>query len=411
MAKIMLVEDDNNLRQIYEDRLVAEGHTIVSAGDGEEALALAIKERPDLIIADIMMPRVSGFDMLDILRQTPETKDTKIIMMTALSQAEDRTHAEKLGADRYLVKSQVTLEDVTKVANEMLQMDNKAADATAAKAENSGTAPAPAPEPPKAAPAVPSPMPAPAPAAPEPTPAPTSPAPAAKSIPVNVASDDDSSAPATTSEPTTSPEPAPEPPVQDDSSTPMTPPQDPDPAPKSAPAVDTPTLDNFIANNSSAATPTPSDNSLQDEETKGSESQNNEASGSGTPTPSDKLDDAVEDLLKEQSESPTNDNNGPTAAEEKPNQTDAEGQRISVTHGKKLQPISDDLTKNGPDINELLAKESAAGTTPPAVSTVISPNGSASPAPSVATESTNDSPISPDTMISPDIKPQTPPAN
>jgi len=121
MAKVMLVEDDNNLREIYEARLLAEGYEIVSAQDGEEALALAVKERPDLIIADIMMPKISGFDMLDILRSTPETKDTKVIMMTALSQAEDKERANKLGADRYLVKSQVTLEDVARVAHEVLE--------------------------------------------------------------------------------------------------------------------------------------------------------------------------------------------------------------------------------------------------------------------------------------------------
>lgn len=120
----MLVEDDNNLREIYEARLLAEGYEIVSARDGEEALALAVKERPDLIIADIMMPKISGFDMLDILRTTPETKETKVIMMTALSQAEDRDRADKLGADRYLVKSQVTLEDVAKVARDVLEGTN-----------------------------------------------------------------------------------------------------------------------------------------------------------------------------------------------------------------------------------------------------------------------------------------------
>lgn len=120
MAKIMLVEDDNNLREIYEARLLAEGYEIVSASDGEEALAMAVKEKPDLIISDIMMPKVSGFDMLDILRSTPETKDTKIIMMTALSQAEDKARADKLGADKYLVKSQVTLEDVAKITREVL---------------------------------------------------------------------------------------------------------------------------------------------------------------------------------------------------------------------------------------------------------------------------------------------------
>lgn len=120
MTKIMLVEDDNNLREIYEARLLAEGYDIVSAKDGEEALAMAVKEKPDLIISDVMMPKISGFDMLDILRSTPETRDTKVIMMTALSQAEDKARADKLGADRYLVKSQVTLEDVAKVAREVL---------------------------------------------------------------------------------------------------------------------------------------------------------------------------------------------------------------------------------------------------------------------------------------------------
>jgi CheY-like chemotaxis protein len=120
MGKILLVEDDNNLREIYGARLQAEGHEIVSARDGEEALAIAVKEKPDLILADVMMPRISGFDMLDILRNAPETKNTKIIMMTALSQQEDKEHAQKLGADKYLVKSQVTLEDVAKVVRETL---------------------------------------------------------------------------------------------------------------------------------------------------------------------------------------------------------------------------------------------------------------------------------------------------
>lgn len=120
MAKILLVEDDSNLREIYGARLGAEGHEITSAKDGEEALAVAIKARPDLIISDVMMPKISGFDMLDILRSTAETKDVKIIMMTALSQDEDRKRGTDLGADRYIVKSQVTLDDVVAIVNEVL---------------------------------------------------------------------------------------------------------------------------------------------------------------------------------------------------------------------------------------------------------------------------------------------------
>ena len=120
MTKILLVEDDKSLREIYGVRLLAEGYDIVSAGDGEEALAMAIKERPALIVSDVMMPKISGFDMLDILRSTTETKDIKVIMMTALSSEDQRQRGEKLGADRYLVKSQVGIEDVVRAVHEVL---------------------------------------------------------------------------------------------------------------------------------------------------------------------------------------------------------------------------------------------------------------------------------------------------
>ena len=135
MAKIMLVEDDKNLSAIYKDRLLAEGYDIVAAHDGEEALALAVKEKPVLIIADVMMPKISGFDMLDILRSTPETKNTKVIMMTALSQAEDQQRATQLGADKYLVKSQVTLDDVARVVKEVLESGTAKAVETTAPTE------------------------------------------------------------------------------------------------------------------------------------------------------------------------------------------------------------------------------------------------------------------------------------
>ena len=116
----MLVEDEKSLREIYSIRLAAEGYNIVSAGDGEEALALAVQEKPDLIISDVMMPKISGFDMLDILRSQPETAQIKVIMMTALSSDDQRARGENLGADRYLVKSQVGIEDVINTVHEVL---------------------------------------------------------------------------------------------------------------------------------------------------------------------------------------------------------------------------------------------------------------------------------------------------
>ncbi len=120
MSKVLLVEDDNNLRDIYEARMQAEGFEIVSAHDGEEGLIVAKNERPDLIISDVMMPKISGFEMLDIIRTTPTLSNVKIIMLTALGQTDDQDRADKLGADRYLIKSQVTLEDIVKAAHELL---------------------------------------------------------------------------------------------------------------------------------------------------------------------------------------------------------------------------------------------------------------------------------------------------
>lgn len=120
MTKVLLVEDDMALRDIYSARFLAEGFEVVTASDGEMALTVAVKEKPDLIILDVMMPKISGFDVLDILRATPETKDTKIIMMTALSQTADVEKGKSLGANEYLVKSQVTLTDVVEKAKAVL---------------------------------------------------------------------------------------------------------------------------------------------------------------------------------------------------------------------------------------------------------------------------------------------------
>lgn len=120
MAKLLLVEDDLNLQEIYGARLEAEGYEVAVASDGESALATAVKEKPDVVVLDIMMPKISGFDVLDILRQTPEVKETKVILLTALSQESDKQRGKELGANKYLVKSQITLEDVVNAVKEVL---------------------------------------------------------------------------------------------------------------------------------------------------------------------------------------------------------------------------------------------------------------------------------------------------
>ncbi len=118
--KILLVEDDEVLASVYRARLEMEDFEVMEVHDGEQALTAALKYRPDLMILDAMMPKISGFDVLDILRNTPETMNLQIIMLTALSQESDRERAEKLGVDEYLVKSQVMISDVIDKVREHL---------------------------------------------------------------------------------------------------------------------------------------------------------------------------------------------------------------------------------------------------------------------------------------------------
>lgn len=110
--KILLVEDDIALAAVYKSRLELEDFETREVHNGEDALQAAKEFKPDLILLDAMMPKISGFDVLDILRNTPETANARVIMLTALSQPKDKERAEALGVDDYLVKSQVVIGDV-----------------------------------------------------------------------------------------------------------------------------------------------------------------------------------------------------------------------------------------------------------------------------------------------------------
>lgn len=122
--KILLVEDDIALASVYRSRLELEGFEIREVNNGEDALSAAVEFKPDLVLLDAMMPKISGFDVLDILRNTPETKEMRVIMLTALSQPKDKERAENLGVDDYLVKSQVVIGDVVERVKHHLGLNN-----------------------------------------------------------------------------------------------------------------------------------------------------------------------------------------------------------------------------------------------------------------------------------------------
>jgi two-component system phosphate regulon response regulator PhoB len=112
--RILLVEDDTGLAEAYQARLEAEGFEVLHCGDGEKALQSAVDFLPDLILLDIMMPNVSGLDVLDILRNTPKVAHVKVIVLTALGLPSDQQRAKDLGADDYMIKSQAVVADVVK---------------------------------------------------------------------------------------------------------------------------------------------------------------------------------------------------------------------------------------------------------------------------------------------------------
>ena len=126
--KILLVEDDTALASVYHSRLDIEGFDVREVHNGEEALSAAMEYKPDLILLDAMMPKISGFDVLDILRNTDDTRNIRVIMLTALSQPKDKERAESLGVDDYLVKSQVVIGDVVERVKHHLGMGSSTQD-------------------------------------------------------------------------------------------------------------------------------------------------------------------------------------------------------------------------------------------------------------------------------------------
>ena len=103
--KVLVVEDDRVLRRVIVDNLKAEGFTVVEAEDGVAGLASAVAEHPDLILLDVVMPKMDGIAMLEKLREDHWGKDAQVIMLTNLSDADKVSFAAEKGVKDYLVKA------------------------------------------------------------------------------------------------------------------------------------------------------------------------------------------------------------------------------------------------------------------------------------------------------------------
>jgi len=112
MKKILFIEDEQSLQKTFGDVLKKEGYKIISALDGEMGLRLVKSEKPDLVLLDLVLPKLHGLEVLEKIKKDPEIKNTPVIILTNIEGAKDVEKALELGATTYLVKTSYALEDI-----------------------------------------------------------------------------------------------------------------------------------------------------------------------------------------------------------------------------------------------------------------------------------------------------------
>ena len=118
---ILFIEDESALQKTFGDILKDEGYKMISALDGKVGLRLAKSEKPDLILLDLILPRVHGFDVLKKLKKSEETKEIPVIVLTNLEGMGDVEKALELGATTYLIKASYSLEEVVEKIKKALE--------------------------------------------------------------------------------------------------------------------------------------------------------------------------------------------------------------------------------------------------------------------------------------------------
>ena len=118
--RILIVEDEVTLLEVLTDKFTAEGFSVLQARDGQDGLKVALEDKPDVILLDIIMPVMDGMTMLRELRKKEEGKKVPVIILTNLGAAEDAEHALKEGAYDFLIKAEFKIEDVVKKVEETL---------------------------------------------------------------------------------------------------------------------------------------------------------------------------------------------------------------------------------------------------------------------------------------------------
>lgn len=121
MKKILIVEDDVFISEMYANKLQKAGFEVSLARDSQEALSKLKEIRPDLILLDIVLPKIDGFEVLKTIKNDPKFKKIKVVLLTNLSEAEDIKKGLELGADAYLIKAHSTPSEIIEKIKEILE--------------------------------------------------------------------------------------------------------------------------------------------------------------------------------------------------------------------------------------------------------------------------------------------------
>lgn len=133
--RVVIIEDERDVARLLEFNLQQAGFTITTAGNGTEGLAAVRASKPDVVVLDLMLPDITGYEVCKTLRGEPEISDTGVLMLTAKGEAEDRILGLEVGADDYVVKPFVVREVVLRVT----AIANRLAERRARPAKSTGT--------------------------------------------------------------------------------------------------------------------------------------------------------------------------------------------------------------------------------------------------------------------------------
>jgi len=121
MKKILIIEDDNFLRELIVRKLTKDGFELVEAVDGEEGIKKTKEEKPDLVLLDLILPTLDGFEVLFKIKDDPETKEIPVVILSNLGQKDEIERGIKMGAVDYLVKANFTPSEITAKIKAILQ--------------------------------------------------------------------------------------------------------------------------------------------------------------------------------------------------------------------------------------------------------------------------------------------------